>query len=335
MKTKLILGVGLIAVIPWLHGAEAMIGEASNPEKPAAPAEQASGFNAEEDASYERGGLTFKQLCFLCHGPDGKGAPILDDPDDRRMAPPLSGSKRVLGRPEYIITALLYGITGPVDEMNYEGLMIPMASYGDPWMADVASYVRNSFDNYGSMITTNDVARVRKRIGEREEPFTIPEILSMLPAALTNQSSWKVSASHQAEKAVDAINGASSQKSWDSGAPQSDGMWFQIELPEPVPIWEVNFENPPPAPDAKPGFPQTYKVETSLDGKDWSKEAVEGKRADRSTAVAINATQAKFVRIALTAAAANSAPWSISRIEILQPGRSAPAPTGTRGNRFE
>ena len=40
--------------------------------------------------------------------------------------------------------------------------MVPMGANPDEWIADVASYIRNSFGNTGAMVTPEQVAAVRK-----------------------------------------------------------------------------------------------------------------------------------------------------------------------------
>jgi mono/diheme cytochrome c family protein len=201
---------------------------------PASPVEGAepSSDTPAEDASYERGGTAYYQLCHVCHGEDGTGAPIIDDPDNRKMAPPLSRSRRVLGRPEYVITALLTGVTGPIDEENYQSLMVSMASYNDEWIADVASYIRNSFENEASMITSNQVARIRKRLVGRTDPLTVEEIISTMPVPLTNQASWKVTASLNSTAAINAIRRWSTN-AWTSGSPKPLECGFKSNCPNP------------------------------------------------------------------------------------------------------
>ena len=302
----------------------------------AAPDGQLPEFTPEENASYDRGARVFSELCYVCHGRDGKGAPILDDPDDRRMAPPLSGSSRILGRPEYVILALLCGITGPVDDETYEGLMVPMASYDDGWIADVASYVRNDFDNSGSMITSNQVARIRARIGNRTEPFTIPELLALLPVAVTNQSTWKVTASHNSEMAQNATAGASRQTAWVVGASQASGMWFQIELPEPIPICEINLDAATSNAGKVAGFPRLSKVQLSMDGREWINPTVEIQRRGPAFVFLFDPIRAKVIRIVSTSSAPDDAPWSISRAQITQAGQPIPVASGKpRNNAFE
>lgn len=279
-----------------------------------------SAYTPEEDASFERGANAYAQLCHVCHGEDGRGTPIPDDPDERRLAPSLSGSRRVIGRPEYVITALLAGVTGLVDGENYQGQMVSMASYGDEWIADVASYIRNSFDNEATMITSNQVARIRKRLGRRTDPFTVEEILAMMPAALTNQASWKVTASHHSSDAQNALRGGATN-AWTSRQPQAAGMWFQVELPEAIPVWDFNLASLPDDTPAGAGFPRRYKVQASMNGTEWSAPIAEGTGQSQYTLIPLAPAQAKMLRITLTAAPSNAPPWSISRMQILREGR--------------
>ena len=284
-------------------------------------------YSAEENNSYERGGVAYFQLCHVCRGPDGKGAPIVDDPDNRRMAPSLSGSRRVLGRPEYVITALLTGVTGPVDGEIYQGLMVSMGTYSDAWIADVASYIRNSFENEASMITSNHVARLRSRLGGRTEPFTVEEILSLMPVAVTNQAQWKTSASHNSSLASYAIDGGATN-AWTSGTAQSAGMWIQIELPKPVPLWDLNFAAPARSSLETSGFPRGYKVQVSLDGSQWSDPVAQGNGRGLYTLIPLDPVEAKAIRITLTSAAPDAPAWEINRTQLLRQG--LPASTITR-----
>ena len=63
------------------------------------------------------------------------------------MAPSLSGSTRVTGHPDYVIKPLLHGMSGPIDGRTYPQVMAPLGSNRDQWIADIASFVRNSFGN--------------------------------------------------------------------------------------------------------------------------------------------------------------------------------------------
>jgi mono/diheme cytochrome c family protein len=97
--------------------------------------------------------------CATCHQKDGKGL----DP----AFPPLHDSIFVHGNPERLIKLTLHGVMGPF-ELNgkkYDG-QVPMTPFGgmlnDKEMADVLTYVRNSYANKASAITPGQVAKVRE-----------------------------------------------------------------------------------------------------------------------------------------------------------------------------
>ena len=64
---------------------------------------------------------------------------------------------------------MLHGLAGPIDGKTYPQVMVAMGSNKDQWVADVASYVRNSFGNTGAFATSADVARVRAATGDRKD----------------------------------------------------------------------------------------------------------------------------------------------------------------------
>jgi mono/diheme cytochrome c family protein len=195
----------------------------------------------------QRGDGIYKELCVTCHGPDAKGSPMAGAAPGTTLAPPLAGSARVAGHRDYVIGVLLNGLTGPIDGRDYPGgVMVPMGTNTDQWIADIANYVRNSFGNaVGTFVTPEQVAAARAK-STRKTMWTVAELEATLPRLLTNQSEWKLSASHNAEAAANATAGSPFTR-WDTaGAPQAPGMWFQIELPQPVRVAEVQFDTAVP-----------------------------------------------------------------------------------------
>ena len=306
-------------------------------------------FTAAETAIIERGGQVYKELCFTCHGADGRGAQQDGGPVGTIMAPSLVGSPRVLGHRDYVIKTLLHGLTGPLEGRTYPaGVMMPLGANTDQWIASIASYVRNSFGNRGPFITAEDVSRVRSATIARKTMWTPEELESSVPRMLLAQPAWKVTASHNAA----AAPGALTFTTWNTAAPQQPGMWFQVELPEAVRLAEIQFESPapggrgggggrgrgaaPPAavqagpagPGAQPtppaftpppaAYPRGYKVEVSMDGTTWSAPVAEGEGAGPSTIITFAPTRARFIRITQTATAENAPSWSIQRLRLYE-----------------
>src|SRR6185503_19110095 len=89
----------------------------------------------EQQTLMTKGGEVYNSLCISCHAPDGTGVPLLEM--KTTMAPPLAGSPRVNSHRDYVINAVLHGLTGPVDGRQYTQVMIPMGTNDDEWVASV------------------------------------------------------------------------------------------------------------------------------------------------------------------------------------------------------
>ena len=310
------------------------------------------GRSPEETALLERGEGIYKELCMTCHGPDGLGTPKEGAPPGTTMAPPLAGSRRVQDHRDYVIKALLNGVTGPVDGDNYSEVMVPMGTNKDDWIAAAASYVRTAFGNTGAPVTTADVARVRQGTSARRKPWTVDELTASLPIPLPAQPNWTATASHNSNTASYGLNFIG----WATGEPQRAGMWFQVVLPEPVTLTEIQFETtaggrggtptgafsignsqvpggrPPETPQTPPaaapnpggppaapvmGFPREYKIEVSMDGAKWTTAAT-GTGTPGVIAATFPAVRAKFVKITQTGSVEAAPPWSVQRLRLYQ-----------------
>lgn len=109
-------------------------------------------------ASVLRGKKVYETYCLSCHQPDGKGMP--------KMNPPLVKTKQVLGNKTQLINIILIGLD---EEMviNGETYFNPMPSQPhlkDQEIADVLTYVRNSFGNKATMVTIAEVKAARAKI---------------------------------------------------------------------------------------------------------------------------------------------------------------------------
>jgi glucose/arabinose dehydrogenase/mono/diheme cytochrome c family protein len=307
----------------------------------------AGGLTPDQQSTLQRGETIYSELCSICHGPDGRGAP--GEAGGTTKAPSFVGSPRLQGHRDYVVNAILHGMTGPIDGRTYSDVMVPMGTNRDEWVAAAASYVRNNFGNSASFVTNEDVSRVRAATADRKTPWTYPELAAAIPAALLPQSTWNVTASHNAQAAPGGLTYAG----WSTGAPQQPGMWFQIELPEAVMLTEIQFNSTQqaggrggvpggrrgrgagdivpgaatPGPGAIPAeraappppvgtFPRGYRVQVSMDGKTWGAPAAEGQGSGSTTIIAFRPVRAKFVRITQTATVDNAPAWSIQRLRL-------------------
>ncbi|WP_183568275.1 c-type cytochrome [Mucilaginibacter sp. SP1R1] len=106
-------------------------------------------------ASMAAGEKVFTQYCVSCHQADALGVP--------HMNPPLVKTTYVLGDKTKLIKIVLNGFSEDV-EINGETYSNTMASHDflkDQEIADVLTFVRNSFGNKAPAITMAQVKAVR------------------------------------------------------------------------------------------------------------------------------------------------------------------------------
>ena len=101
-----------------------------------------------------RGKLLYLQNCVICHQSSGQGSP--------GVFPPLAKADFLMTDKNRSILALAQGLSGTI-EVNgkrFSGVM-PPAALDDGKVADVLTFVRNSFGNSGEAIGADEVKRVR------------------------------------------------------------------------------------------------------------------------------------------------------------------------------
>jgi len=108
-------------------------------------------------ASIKRGQTVFQSTCVVCHQKDGRGVPALN--------PPLVKTKYVLGDKAELIQIVLKGLNQPieVEGRTYNNVMPSFAQLTDEQIADVLTYVRNSFGNKASAVTPASVKAERAK----------------------------------------------------------------------------------------------------------------------------------------------------------------------------
>jgi len=272
-------------------------------------------FTSDDRKRLQHGEAIYKELCFACHGADGRGQPLQGGKPGETMAPPLVRSQTVTGHRDGVISVLLKGLDGPVGGKTYTALMVPMESNADDWIAAVASYVRNGFSNHGTLVDTNDVARVRAALRGRSSPWTPEELRAAVPQALANRSRWHVTASHNPGAAQQAVDGDMNTR-YDTGSYQAPGEWFQIELPEETSVDALELDAGASAYD----YPRGYTVQLSSDGQLWGEPVASGLGKTARTEIEFKPAEARFIRITQTGAE-KGVYWSIHEMKIYQPGR--------------
>ena len=281
-------------------------------------------YSGAEMASLRRGEAIYQELCFACHGYDGKGMP-LDNPPNTTIAPPLAGSHEVLDRRDTLIRILLKGATGPVNGVAYTAQMVPMESNNDQWIADVTSYVRNSFGNHAALITPDEVGKLRAAYKNRTTPFSLDELHLLVQQPVAKSSECKLTASENEADAHLACDG-NPNTAWSSKSDQAPGMWVRVELPAATVVGGVWLDTG----KVYRQYTRAYQVELSTDGQTWSKPVAQGKGGLSPLEISFAPARAKFVRITQTGKLKGNErnlPWTISEIQVL-----GPPPTGSSAN---
>lgn len=114
-------------------------------------------FTQPDKATMERGKKIYATYCMTCHQADGGGVPNLN--------PPLEKTSYVVGSKTRLIQIVLKGMNTheDIDGESYSNTMAPFNYLTDQQIADVLTYVRNSFNNKASAVTAGDVKFVRAK----------------------------------------------------------------------------------------------------------------------------------------------------------------------------
>ncbi|MGN2251279.1 copper-containing nitrite reductase [Frateuria sp. GZRe14] len=118
----------------------------------------AAGTLSKED-QVAAGKQLFTGTCSVCHQANGEGLP--------GVFPPLAKSdlvaKLVKEDKDKLIAIPLHGLTGKVtvNGKEYDSVMPPMTQLTDDEVANLLTYVLNSWDNPGGQVTKEEVAKVR------------------------------------------------------------------------------------------------------------------------------------------------------------------------------
>lgn len=102
------------------------------------------------------GKALFAGTCSTCHQPEGQGIP--------GVFPPLAKSDYIAADPKRIPNIVLHGLVGAVkvNGMDYNSNMPPMSQLTDDEVANISTYVLNSWGNPGGRVTKAEAAKIRQ-----------------------------------------------------------------------------------------------------------------------------------------------------------------------------
>lgn len=124
------------------------------PKKPAAV-----GSASTVGVSIQRGKQVYTVTCLACHQVDGGGVPHLN--------PPLDGASGVVGKDKArLVHIVLKGLDERVelDGEYYSNNMAAHADLSNQQVADVLTYIRNSWTNKAGAVTVAEVKAIRAKI---------------------------------------------------------------------------------------------------------------------------------------------------------------------------
>ncbi len=115
-------------------------------------------------------GADLYRSCIGCHQANGRGV--------RSFYPPLAQSPLVNGPAEPLLSVLLHGLYGPLERhgTEYNFPMPPAPVTTNDELAAIATYIRLSWNNTGTPVTAEDVARVRSATRAQQGPWTIQSL---------------------------------------------------------------------------------------------------------------------------------------------------------------
>jgi nitrite reductase (NO-forming) len=119
----------------------------------AAKAHAAGTLTKEEQVA--AGKQLFNGTCSVCHQANGEGL--------ANVFPPLAKSDYIAGDPERLVEAILHGVSGKVtvNGAEYNSVMPPMNQLTDDEVANISTFVLNSWGNPGGQISKEQAATVR------------------------------------------------------------------------------------------------------------------------------------------------------------------------------
>src|SRR5215468_4432866 len=119
-----------------------------------ARASEASGTLTKEQ-QIKAGESRFTGTCSVCHQSNGEGLP--------NVFPPLARSDFLMADKQRAIGIVLNGLSGPVtvNGSKFNSVMPPMSQLNDDELANILTYVRNSWGNSGEAVSADEVGHVR------------------------------------------------------------------------------------------------------------------------------------------------------------------------------
>jgi nitrite reductase (NO-forming) len=120
--------------------------------------------SATKEQQMKAGDVLFNGTCSVCHQNNGRGLP--------GVFPPLAGSDFLMADKRRAIGIVMNGLTGPVtvNGKTYNSVMPPMSQLADDEIANILTYVLNSWGNDDGTVSTEEVTQIREATKSERPP---------------------------------------------------------------------------------------------------------------------------------------------------------------------
>ena len=133
----------------------------------------------EQKAQHKRGAALYQTYCMACHAKEGEGM--------AQMGPPLASSQWVTSSPKTLAAIMLKGLSGPI-HVNGKKYALQMQmppldqnkAVTDATLADISTYIRNSWGNKASTVSPAQIKAVRE-LTKKDSSFTVETLTKKFP----------------------------------------------------------------------------------------------------------------------------------------------------------
>jgi len=117
---------------------------------------------ANKDELIAKGEAIYNANCAACHQPTGQGL--------AGAFPPLAGSDFLKGDRKAVMSAALFGLSGPitVNGVEYNGVMPSLGHLPDEDLAAALTYVFSAWGNDGAAVSVAEVSALRVELGQED-----------------------------------------------------------------------------------------------------------------------------------------------------------------------
>ena len=146
----------LVAVVLISFSCNSKRGSSGGSGKEERPVIKSTGTSEQAADVVSPAGEIYNKYCLTCHQADGSGVP--------GMYPPLVKAEKITGPADDLVRVILFGLEGPIgtDGLTYAQVMPPQDFISDSDIALLVNYLRKTWGEGGTDITSDEVKVIRE-----------------------------------------------------------------------------------------------------------------------------------------------------------------------------